>query len=81
MPTTATATLSRITSNGRREACLTIDWAGGFVGARIEVGQQWGGAFASEEVIRAQLLKNAQARADYEANTHGLTIAPIVWES
>ena len=77
----ATATLSRITSNGRREACLTIDWAGGFAGAHITVGAQWGGPFASEEVIRAQLLKNAQARADYEATTHGLAIAPIVWES
>lgn len=74
----AAANLSRI---GHREACLTIEWDGGFVGGRIEIGRQYGGAFASEKVIRDRLLINAQARVDYVAATHGLTIAPLAWDS
>ena len=77
--TLAAATLSRI-SNSRR-ACLEIEWAGGFCGALIEIGRQYGGAFASEDVIRAQLLRNAQSRAAYEATTHGFVAPIIVWES
>ena len=75
-----TATLSRI-NNGRREACLEIIWPGGFAGALITVGGQYGSPFASEHAIRAWLLRNAEARVRYEAQTHGFPIPTVSWEA
>jgi hypothetical protein len=77
---TATATLSRI-NNGAREACLEIEWSGGFAGCLITVGAMMGGTFASEEAIRAMLLRRAEDRARYEAQTHGFTVPAVVWGS
>lgn len=77
---TATATLE-IHRHVARRAILTVDFSnGGFVLATIEIGQQYGGAFASDEVIREKLLANAQARAEYEAATNGASLSsPVAW--
>lgn len=74
----ATATLSRI-NNGKREACLEVEWAGGFAGALISVWGGYGGATASEASIRGWLLRNAQERVNLEAGTHGFTAPTVTW--
>lgn len=78
---TATATLE-IHRHVARRAILTVDFSnGGFTLATIEIGQQYGGAFASEAFIRAALLASAQSRATFEASSHGATLsAPVTWE-
>ena len=78
---TATATLE-IHRHAARRAILTVDFInGGFILATIEIGQQYGGAFASEAFIRTALLASAQSRATFEASSHGATLsAPVAWE-
>lgn len=77
---TATATLE-IHRHAARRAILTVDFNGGFILATIEIGQQYGGAFASDAFIRAALLASAQSRATFEAHSHGATLsAPVAWE-
>ena len=74
-----TAVLSMLRWN-LRGACLEINGPGMFIGARIEIGQQYGGAFASKEFIAAALLKQAQDRVNFEAKTHGLPAPVVAWE-
>lgn len=78
---TATATLE-IHPHIARSATLTVDFSdGGFSLATIEIGRQYGGAFASDEFIRATLLESAQSRATFEASSRGATLsAPVAWE-
>tara|TARA_R110000868_G_scaffold228980_1_gene481870 strand:- start:381 stop:620 length:240 start_codon:yes stop_codon:yes gene_type:complete len=78
---TATAKLE-IHRHAARRAILTVDFSnGGFILATIEIGRQYGGPYASDEFIRAALLKSAQSRATLEASSHGATLsAPVAWE-
>lgn len=77
---TATATLE-IHRHVARRAILTVDFSdGGFILATIEIGQQYGGAFASDAFVRDALLSGAQKRAANEATTHGATLlSPVAW--
>lgn len=83
MSLTATnAELSRITSNGKRQACLMVDFSDGtFAGCLIEVGSQYGGALPTEEKIREWLMRNAQERANFECKTKGAAPISVKWES
>jgi hypothetical protein len=78
---TATATLE-LYRHAARRAILTVDFSnGGFILATIKIGRQYGGAFASDDFIRAALLESAQTRATFEASSHGATLsAPVAWE-
>ena len=77
---TATATLEPHPHVARR-AVLTVDFSnGGFILATIEIGQQYGGAFASEAFIHTALLASAQSRATFETSFRGAALsAPVAW--
>lgn len=75
-----TATLSMIHWHPRR-ACLEIDGPNMFIGASIEIGQQYGGAFASKQFIADALMKVAQDRVNFEAKTHGFPAPIVAWEA
>jgi len=80
--TATTAELSRITSNGKRQACLTVDFSDGtFAGCLIEVGGQYGCACPTEEKVRGWLLRNAQERCDFECKTKGAQPISVKWEA
>lgn len=83
MSLTATnAELSRITVNGKRQACLSVDFSDGtFAGCLIEVGGQFGPACPTEKVIRGWLMRNAQERCNFECKTKGVAPISVKWES
>jgi len=82
MSLTATAAeLSRIPANGKREACLIVDFSDGtFAGCRIAVAEYHGGHLVNETKIREWLLGNAQERCDFECKTRGISSVPVKWE-
>ena len=80
--TATTAELSRITSNGKREACLIVDFSDGtFAGRHVAVGMGYGGGVVPEDRVRGWLLRNAQEECDFECKTRGIPSIPVKWES
>ena len=80
MTNAPTAILSRIDSSNR-EACLEIEWTGGFAGCLINVWNGYGGVYAPESSVREWLIQAAQTRVNFEAKTHGFAAPVVVWES
>ena len=83
MSLTATnAELSRITANGKRQACLSVDFSDGtFMGSLIEVAGYHGGGPVPEERVRGWLLGNAQEALDFACKVKGAASTTVKWES